>query len=111
MKNKKRTEMAPISDKIINGVRVMFTGRRDMDDGWVYEGDVLEIPGTRLKHLVRWDDLRAGFQTVCFLDGRRLTGSHHSHKDLSRVGENMRRIGNIYENPELLKDIPQPEKE
>ena len=77
-----------------SGIAIMqFTGREDMDGTKIYEGDVVEAmmcfgPGGfhKKKVVIRWDETY-GYQWNYFL------------------WCTIKVIGNIYENPELLKEV------
>ena len=79
-----------------------FTGLMDKNGKEIYEGDVIGCHNPRIKHLIFYNekqgrfmaalngDIENDFVGVCGLDDSRWTGS----KEV---------IGNIYDNPGLLK--------
>ena len=79
-----------------------FTGLMDKNGNEIYEGDIIGCHNPRIKHLIFYNekqgrfmaalngDIENDFVGVCGLDDSRWTGS-------KKV------IGNIYDNPELLK--------
>ena len=82
-----------------DGYKLMqYTGLKDKNGREIYEGDVLGrvSPHTGLKHsyTVEWDEKHARFMSC----GKRF--QEHISASIERGCEV---IGNIYENPELLK--------
>lgn len=80
-----------------SGTMMQFTGLLDCKGKEIYEGDIVEIPYQTddiecIQRVVFWDDARACFSTAQEED---------DYDDLMDKG--IKVIGNIYENPELLK--------
>lgn len=78
---------------------MQYTGLKDRDSKEIWEGDIIEYeltgyPKDKCKGKVFWDDERAGFDPFVDYDD-----DCNIHVDM----ETVKKIGNIYENPELLK--------
>lgn len=72
-----------------------FTGLIDKDGRKIFEGDIIENDLDRF--IVEWDDEFAGF----FLSDA--DPEYQGHVTLSEVSKDGCVIGNIHDNPELLK--------
>lgn len=70
---------------------MQYTGLKDKNGGEIYEGDVVRYGG--LEYKVEYDD--ASFNLIGELDSHTLGFVTLQHCEV---------IGNIYENPELLKE-------
>ncbi len=81
-------------DKII---LMQFTGLLDKNSKEIYEGDIVEIDfeGSKEKGQIIWENKRSRFM---WLDNR---NDDYGIFEIDRHGRKI--VGNIYENPELLK--------
>jgi len=98
--------------KIIAGTECESTGLRDRNGKEIYEGDIIKITSDSRD----WNKSAEGIQVVEFWNGQFVYNAHRHEDDdyinfgwwvRSNRGMNILRqievIGNIYENPELLK--------
>ena len=88
----------------LNDVVVMqFTGIKDDHGQEIYEGDILEAtyaPTYELKsYEVKWSSLRAAF--VCYRPEKPPVNFCNLPLQPSNSMENLKVLGNIYDNPEL----------
>ena len=80
---------------------LQYTGLKDKNGKEIYEGDIIKgIVAMKDKHgedisTVRWDYPKLGFS---------FSGLFIFNFELGNKGYNVEVIGNIYENPELLKE-------
>lgn len=79
---------------IINPETVgQFTGLTDRNGNKIFEGDIVKQIYNGLAHIVTWDKMRALF----YLESNSgIVGFYHC------FGEELKIIGNIHDNPELL---------
>ena len=70
---------------------MQFTGQIDMDCKEIYEGDIIQVYNAQTSHKMRVSEIWYNGQS-CRFNGLALTNAR-----LMKV------IGNIYENPELMK--------
>lgn len=90
-----------LNSDIKDFVIMQFTGLKDKNSKEIYEGDVLKVPD--------WYDLPENTsmtynnQEVSFADCSFSLGGTSMHEDYEYISEECEVIGNIYENPELLK--------
>ena len=79
---------------------VEFAGLKDRNGKEIYEGDILycsEDPGST--HLIKWFEEMGRWNYDRIEDGEDM----HCHYDMKDFLLECKIIGNIYENPELLK--------
>lgn len=76
---------------------MQYTGLKDKNGKEIYEGDILEWKseeeGSSDKYEVTWNEEKCGFRAEWLRDRKQM----HSPENDFEI------IGNIYENPELLK--------
>jgi uncharacterized phage protein (TIGR01671 family) len=80
---------------------MQFTGLCDKNEKEIYEGDILRL-SPEWAHMIgaQITDCVVGFDKGCFMFGRREHGYPDSYLWISQGGEV---VGNIHQNPELLK--------
>jgi uncharacterized phage protein (TIGR01671 family) len=89
----------PFSKVLVNSNTVgQFTGLTDVDGTEIYEGDIIEGKSDHLRYQILYDDERAGFEA----DGIDNWIYRHLTQDWIMSFEK-KVIGNIHDNPELLK--------
>lgn len=86
--------LEPKEIPLISPILMQFTGLKDKNDVEIYEGDIVVFNG--IKWVCRWSDNHARFYFSTNL---------HKLLDFSclEAAEDFEVIGNIYQNPELLK--------
>lgn len=85
-----------------NAFEIMqYTGLKDKNGKEIYEGDILgwEEKGSN-KHKVFWNNERSAFRTISLV--KPAAGLESRMDEILRYA-GIKVIGNIYENPELLK--------
>ena len=78
-----------------NLVLMQYTGLEDKYGEEIYGGDILQFSNGNLGEVI-WSDLRAGFDVA--FDNAMPEELNHNLASRCKV------VGNIYENPEILKD-------
>ena len=80
---------------------MQYTGLKDKNGKEIYEGDIVKYQSvTRgiIITLVTWDESNSGF--IPFSTGHYFQGRSY----MQMFGDKIEIIGNIYENPELVKE-------
>lgn len=85
---------------------MQYTNLKDKNNKEVYEGDIVQWSGAHKQRClgwIEWDDYRCGFG-IAFMGEKGQKGivSLYHCNDREIVDEEV--IGNIYENPELIKE-------
>lgn len=81
-------------ERLINQIVLMqFTGLKDKNGNEIYEGDIFMDEEDGSTNYVIWDEILGGWDTNEWYDP----------KDLVDHASSLEIIGNIYENPELIK--------
>lgn len=86
-----------------NNKVMQFTGLKDKNKKDIYEGDVLEIGGDKIRAVVYWNDKFAWWDLEDYEHSLGLLIETRRFVDIEV-------IGNIYENPELLTQNHRKEK-
>ena len=89
----------------------LFTGRYDTDEVEIYEGDIMQVFNPRVNHMkqwlfeVRWNENDLQFQYWNIQLEWFATGNHNKPYLVGRSkhGSTCEVIGNIYQNPNLIK--------
>lgn len=99
-------------DNLVNNYEfelMQYTGLKDKNGKEIYEGDILKVPfGKRFRLLeIAWDKDKSWLGTASFwaycLTEPRTDEAYRLGDQYEIMFENGKVIGNIYENPELLK--------
>jgi uncharacterized phage protein (TIGR01671 family) len=88
-----------------NMVLMQYTGLKDKKGKQIYEGDIVKMHGNSI-HLIEWAGggiYMVGFCANMFKEGDKRVMDTADVKNLLHQMARSEVIGNIYENPELLK--------
>lgn len=81
-----------------------YTGLKDINGKEIYEGDIIKgLDSTKndILHVIKWDDQTASFEAYLIPFDKHLHKSPLSQNWLDFFDKEV--IGNIFDNPELLK--------
>jgi len=99
-----------LDDKMLYSDLMQYTGLKDKNGKEIYEGDIVTIPGEypyfdcgTPNYVAEVDWIFAGFQTVLHCINGEKRGISEGINEPLEDGDYFEVIGNIYENPELLK--------
>ncbi len=89
-----------------NRILMQFTGLKDKNGKEIYEGDIIKYQGLEG---FDYKEKEETISEVAFIGGAFVpvylsTRNHHNSDDEMIIVEDLEVIGNIYENPELLKE-------
>ncbi len=73
---------------------MQFTGLRDQSEKEIYEGDIVQHTNSRIGEVKYCDNIQAFDMDIC---------KYVSDQEAGIYGDRVKIIGNIYENPDLLK--------
>ena len=108
IKRKANKWFMEISENVWKGLQEgslgQFTGLYDKDGKEIYEGDILGCHNPDIKHLIFYDEKEARFKAALNGDiNNDFAGVGVCGLDDSRWNASKKVIGNIHDNPELLK--------
>ena len=74
---------------------MQYTGLKDKNNKEIYEGDIFRIGSKKILYVVEWID--------CGLKGKQIRNGSWIGLDFWK--KDIEILGNIYENPELIKEV------
>lgn len=95
-----------------------YTGLKDKNGTKIFEGDIVQLTRTKMraptasfngqdivsKHLIYWDEERHAFHQKHYTEERCIGGGSIDFEDVRAEENIIEVIGNIHDNPELLKE-------
>lgn len=89
-------------------ILMQYTGLKESHGNEIYEGDILEavfeLLDGELKNIM---DVGIVVFKDCAFQVQTFEGHYEPLHEWAQLSEELKVIGNIYENPELLKEVPQ----
>jgi len=86
----------PLLCNFMNGILMQFTGLKDKNGKEIYEGDIV-------KFITNYDEKERIGKIIFELDSFDIEENDEIHSLLLKYLSNIEVIGNIFENPELIK--------
>ncbi len=93
-------EMEPV-DCIMDIELMQYTGLKDKNGVEIYEGDIIKMDDEEWVEQVEWEEGMAS--CGCCYSKFQGSGFVNTWQDMRKEGNGIEVIGNIYQNPELLK--------
>lgn len=88
-----------VNDELVGGILLEYTGLNDKKGKEIYEGDILKVLIDEIQEDMRqYENYQVNFREGCFAVNDLAIGENYSSRELEV-------IGNIFENPELLKEV------
>lgn len=95
-----------------------YTGLKDKNGTKIFEGDIVQLTRTKMraptasfngkdivsKHLIYWDEERHAFHQKHYTEERCIGGGSIDFEDVRAEENIIEVVGNIHDNPELLKE-------
>lgn len=86
-----------------NAPLMQYTGLKDKNGKDIYSGDILEWSSRDTDNSIMRDNYVVKFKNGCFrIEGKKKSDWETFEEDKDTIKKQMKIIGNIYENPELL---------
>ena len=94
----------PLGKEYKKAIPLFYTGLKDKEKKKIFEGDIIEIDGDwesgeGERGVVRWDGKNAMFRLFCYTK----YGGEGWFMPENKTWTKLKIIGNLYENPDLLK--------